>query len=85
MSTFKMKAMLTNMNPTAFATSLYKLCCISDCLCYLRLSGCPLSLLGGYLLALAMATSVNLGGLLSPSLDPPPAFLQRTILTKLYD
>jgi hypothetical protein len=53
LSTFKMKATLANMNPTASATSLYKLSCISDCLCYLCLSECPLSLLGGYLLALA--------------------------------
>jgi hypothetical protein len=49
-----MKATLSNVNPTASATSFYKLCCISDCLCYFCLSECPLSLLGGYLLALAM-------------------------------
>jgi hypothetical protein len=76
LSTFKMKATLANMNPTASATSLCKLCCISDCLCYLRLSGCPLSLLGGYLLVLAMGYLCNMRGLLSLSLGPPPAFLQ---------
>jgi hypothetical protein len=52
LSTFKMKATLANVNPTASATSLCTLCCISDGLCYLCLSGCPLSLLDGYLLAL---------------------------------
>jgi hypothetical protein len=45
LSTFKMKATLANVNPTASATSLY-LCC--PCL-----SGCPLSLLGSNLLTLA--------------------------------
>jgi hypothetical protein len=80
-----MKATLANMNRTASATSLCKLCCISDCLSYLCLSECPLSLLDGSLLALATATSVNLGGLSSPSLGAPLVFLQRTILTNLYD
>jgi hypothetical protein len=48
-----MKAALANVYATTSATSLYKICCISYCLCYLLLSECPLSLLGGNLLALA--------------------------------
>jgi hypothetical protein len=48
-----MKATLANVNPTASATPLCTLCYISDGLCYLYLSGCPLSLLDDYLLALA--------------------------------
>jgi hypothetical protein len=47
LSTFKMKATLTNVNPTAPATPLCTLCCISDDLCNLCLSGCPLSLFDG--------------------------------------
>jgi uncharacterized membrane protein YciS (DUF1049 family) len=45
LSTIKMKAMLANVNPTASATPLCTLCSYSDGLCYLCLSGCPLSLL----------------------------------------
>jgi hypothetical protein len=55
LSTFKVKATLANMNPTAPATSLCYLCCICNCLSHLCLYECPLSLLGGYLLSLAMS------------------------------
>jgi hypothetical protein len=53
--TFKVKATLTNTNPTAPATSLCNLCCICNCLSHLCLCECPLSLLGGYLHSLAMS------------------------------
>jgi hypothetical protein len=61
-----MKATLANVNPTAPATSLYTLCCISDGLCYLCLSVCPLSLLDGYLLALAMGYLCHPGSTFVP-------------------
>jgi hypothetical protein len=47
LSTSKMKATLANVYPTASATPLCTLNCISDGLCNLCLSGCPLSLLDG--------------------------------------
>jgi hypothetical protein len=47
LSNIKMKAMLANVNPTASATPLCTLYNISDDLCNLCLSGCPLSLLDG--------------------------------------
>jgi uncharacterized membrane protein YciS (DUF1049 family) len=47
LSIIKMKATLTNVNPNASATPLCMLCSISDGLCNLYLSGCPLSLLDG--------------------------------------
>jgi hypothetical protein len=66
LSTFKMKATHANMNPTASATSLCKLCYISDYLSYLCLCECPLSLLGGYLLALATGYLCQPGRTLVP-------------------
>jgi hypothetical protein len=47
LSIIKMKTTLANVNPTASATPLCMLCSISDDLCNLCLSGCPLSLLDG--------------------------------------
>jgi hypothetical protein len=47
LSIIKMKVMLANVNPTTSATPLCTLCSISDGLCNLCLSGCPLSLLDG--------------------------------------
>jgi hypothetical protein len=47
LSIIKMKAMLANVNPTASATPLCMVCSISDGMCNLCLSGCPLSLFDG--------------------------------------
>jgi hypothetical protein len=53
LSTFKVKATLSNMNTTTPATSLCCLCCICNYLSHLYLYKCSLSLLGGYLYSLA--------------------------------
>jgi hypothetical protein len=66
LSTFKMKATLANVNPTASATSLGYICYISNYLCYLRLSECPLSLLGGNLPTLATGNLCQPGRTLVP-------------------
>jgi hypothetical protein len=75
LSTFKMKATLTNVDPTAPATPLCQLCYICNCPSYLCLCECSLPLLGRGLLALATGNLCQSGRTLVPITRCTPSIL----------